>query len=35
MQVKCPQCSSRFNLPEALAKPGAKMRCSVCKTVFS
>ncbi|WP_165174406.1 zinc-ribbon and DUF3426 domain-containing protein [Desulfovibrio sp. ZJ369] len=34
MEVKCPQCSSRFNLPDGLAKAGAKLRCSVCKTVF-
>ena len=35
MEVKCPQCSSRFNLPDAAAKPGVKLRCAVCKTVFS
>lgn len=35
MEVKCPQCSSRFNLPDAAARPGAKLRCAVCKTVFS
>lgn len=34
MEVKCPHCSSRFNLPDGLAKVGAKLRCSVCKTVF-
>lgn len=34
MEVSCPQCSSRFNLPDKLAKPGAKLRCAVCKTVF-
>ncbi len=34
MEVKCPHCSSRFNLPDALAKPGVRLRCSVCKTVF-
>lgn len=34
MEVKCPHCSSRFNLPDGLAKAGAKLRCSVCKTVF-
>ena len=34
MEVKCPHCSSRFNLSDALAKPGVKLRCSVCKTVF-
>lgn len=35
MEVKCPQCSSRFNLPDAAVRPGAKLRCAVCKTVFS
>ena len=35
MEVKCPQCASRFNLPDAAARPGAKLRCAVCKTVFS
>lgn len=34
MEVKCPHCTSRFNLPDSLAKPGVKLRCSVCKTVF-
>lgn len=34
MEVKCPHCTSRFNLPDNLAKPGVKLRCSVCKTVF-
>lgn len=35
MEVTCPKCSSRFNLPDAVAKPGAKLRCSVCKEVFA
>lgn len=34
MQVSCPQCSSKFNLPDKMAKPGAKLRCTVCKNVF-
>lgn len=34
MQVVCPKCKSRFNLP-AGTMPGARLRCSVCKTVFS
>lgn len=34
MEISCPKCSSRFNLPDAAAKPGAKLRCTVCKTVF-
>ena len=35
MEVRCPNCSSRFNLPDQLARPGVKLRCSVCKTVFA
>lgn len=35
MEIKCPSCASRFNLPDQLAKPGVKLRCSVCKTVFT
>lgn len=34
MEINCPSCSSKFNLPDKLAKPGAKLRCTVCKTVF-
>lgn len=34
MEVKCPHCASRFKLPDQLAKPGVKLRCSVCSTVF-
>lgn len=34
MEVSCPSCSSKFNLPDHLAKPGAKLRCAVCKHVF-
>lgn len=34
MQVVCPKCKSRFNLPSG-TKPGARLRCSVCRTVFS
>lgn len=34
MEVTCPECSSRFNLPDKLAKPGAKLRCAICKNVF-
>lgn len=34
MEISCPQCSSRFNLPDNLARPGAKLRCTVCKNVF-
>jgi predicted Zn finger-like uncharacterized protein len=35
MEVLCPSCSSKFNLPDAAVRPGAKLRCSVCKNVFS
>ena len=35
MEIQCPHCSSRFNLPDKLVKPGAKLRCSVCKNVFA
>ena len=34
MEIVCPSCSSKFNLPDAAVRPGAKLRCSVCKTVF-
>lgn len=34
MEVSCPGCASKFNLPDNLAKPGAKLRCAVCKNVF-
>ncbi|MDE5832002.1 MAG: zinc-ribbon domain-containing protein [Desulfovibrio sp.] len=34
MRISCPQCASKFNLPDKLAKPGAKLRCAVCKNVF-
>lgn len=34
MEITCPQCDSKFNLPDNLAKPGAKLRCSQCNNVF-
>ena len=34
MIVTCPNCSTKFNLPDAQVAPGAKLRCSVCKHVF-
>lgn len=34
MIVTCPSCSTKFNLPDTQAAPGAKLRCSVCKHVF-
>lgn len=33
MEVRCPSCSSLFNLPDAIPA-GSKLRCSVCKQVF-
>ncbi|MDR3361303.1 MAG: zinc-ribbon domain-containing protein [Desulfovibrio sp.] len=35
MEITCPQCTSRFNLPDEHVRAGAKLRCSVCKTVFA
>lgn len=35
MQVTCPECSSKFNLPDKMATPGARLRCTVCKNVFT
>lgn len=35
MIVTCPNCGTKFNLPEEMARPGAKLRCSVCKHVFN
>lgn len=35
MEIQCPHCHSRFNLPDKFAKAGAKLRCSVCKNVFA
>lgn len=34
MHVNCPHCQTKFDLPDAAFKPGAKARCSVCKNVF-
>ena len=34
MEIVCPSCSSKFNLPDTAVRPGAKLRCSVCKAVF-
>ena len=36
MIITCEECSTRFNLDEALLKPeGSKVRCSRCKSVFT
>lgn len=34
MHVTCPNCSTKYNLPEEAFKPGGKARCTVCKHVF-
>ncbi len=34
MLVECPNCHTKFNLPEENAKPGAKLKCSQCGHVF-
>lgn len=33
-KIACPKCSTVFKLPENVARPGARLRCSVCKHVF-
>lgn len=36
MIVDCPNCLTKFNLPDEMVGPeGAKVRCGVCKKVFS
>lgn len=35
MIVTCHNCNTKFNLPDAQVVPGAKLRCSVCKHVFT
>ena len=34
MIIICPNCSTRFSLPDAQVRPGIRLRCSVCKHVF-
>ncbi|MDR3319480.1 MAG: zinc-ribbon domain-containing protein [Desulfovibrio sp.] len=34
MEIQCPNCASRFKLPESVVQYGVKLRCSVCKNVF-
>ena len=34
MIVTCPDCGTKFNLPDDKVQPGAQLRCSVCKHVF-
>ena len=36
MIITCEECSSSFNLDESLLKPtGSKVRCSICKFIFT
>ena len=35
MNVTCPQCGTVYRLPDEKAKPGARLRCSVCRHVFA
>ena len=35
MNVTCPQCNTVYRLPEEKVKPGAKLRCSVCRHIFT
>ncbi|SHN68061.1 DUF3426 domain-containing protein [Desulfovibrio litoralis] len=35
MIVACPNCSTKYKLPDEQVRPGAKARCSVCSEVFS
>lgn len=34
MIVICPSCSTKYNLPDDRARPGAKLKCTLCKSVF-
>lgn len=34
MTVICPNCKTTYNLPDDKARPGAKLRCTVCRQVF-
>lgn len=34
MIITCPNCQSKFNLPDQQARKGVQLRCSVCKYVF-
>lgn len=34
MLTTCPQCHTKFNVPDQLYQPGKKARCSVCAHVF-
>jgi len=34
MIVQCPSCAAKFKFPDDKVKPGVKVRCSKCKSVF-
>lgn len=34
MTVTCPNCKTTYNFPDDKARPGAKLRCTVCRQVF-
>ncbi|OBQ55638.1 DUF3426 domain-containing protein [Halodesulfovibrio spirochaetisodalis] len=34
MHITCPNCSTKFSLPDEMFKDGAKARCTVCDEVF-
>ena len=35
MTIECPQCKTKYRLPDDKMKANAKFRCSVCKNVFT
>ena len=35
MNVTCPQCNTIYRLPDEKVRPGAKLRCSVCRHIFT
>ncbi|SIN77636.1 zinc-ribbon and DUF3426 domain-containing protein [Halodesulfovibrio marinisediminis] len=35
MHITCPNCSTKFSLPDEMFKEGAQARCTVCDEVFS
>ncbi len=35
MNVTCPQCHTVYRLPDEKVRPGAKLRCSVCRHIFT
>jgi predicted Zn finger-like uncharacterized protein len=35
MIITCPNCATKFNLPDGQAREGVQLRCTVCKHVFA